>query len=144
LTTLQKPAYTPAVEASGSVTRRRYDFAQFTFGSTGELVAFADWLVKMVGEQVGEETACWVATRRGIGIYPEEESMPLEEFRARANEFQIPDYASQLTGDATLVLSFVVTTPNGLLAEFTHAGGGHQKVDISGSERPLVEGESGS
>lgn len=126
------------MEANGSTIKRTYDFSQFTFSSTGELVSFADRLVKMAGEQA----ACQVTTRSGVGIHPEQQSMPLEEFRTRANdfdEFQIPDYRRQLTGEPSLVLSFDVTTPGGLVARFTHNNGYH-KVEISGSDQQLVEG----
>jgi hypothetical protein len=142
LTVLRKAPYTPAVEADGSTIKRTYDFSQFTFNSTGELVSFADRLVKMVGEQASEEAACQVTTRSGVGIHPEQQSMPLEEFRTRANdfdEFQIPDYRRQLIGEPFLVVSFDVTTPGGLVAQFTHSNG-HHKVEISGSDQQLVEG----
>jgi hypothetical protein len=125
------------VEGARLPHRRRYDFPSVpaVFGSTEDLVSYVEWLVSVVAEETGAAPVSLATYRRGWGIEPEREVISLDAFRKRADEFNLDD--------ASLVLDFSVVDPEASLAvSLLHRAVGRrdrERVDIEGSQEPLVE-----
>lgn len=91
--------------------------------------------------EAGTQPACVVSARRGVGIDPVVEQMPLSEFRHRTDEFRISNPLSgTLHGNGSLVLSFFVVTPKAdLSANLVHTPFSSATVEIQGVREALVE-----